>query len=282
MRTKVHNNASKFKLFLIFFLVLIALYILKSRLSSSPPAQESTSLQSSSAIHQTPSCTKIPLSLASTIIHYATSNVTPQQTLNEISVAARVLQKKSPCNFLVFGLGRDSPMWSALNHGGRTIFLEEDASWIQAVKREFPALDSYHVTYDTKVSEAEELLELRKSEECTMVGDHDMKRSKCPLALRKLPSVFYEVEWDLIMVDAPTGFFAGAPGRMGAIYTAGMAARGRREGETDVFVHDVDRVVEDKFSRSFLCEGYLQEQEGRLRHFVIPSHRTTAGIGFCP
>ncbi|KAK7814785.1 glucuronoxylan 4-o-methyltransferase 1 [Quercus suber] len=33
---------------------------------------------------------------------------------------------------------------------------------------------------------------------------------------------------------------------------------------TDVFVHDVDRVVEDKFYKAFLCEGYLTEQEGRI------------------
>ena len=51
------------------------------------------------------------------------------------------------------------------------------------------------------------------------------------------------------MVDAPTGYHDNAPGRMSALYTAGLMARNRQEGETDVFVHDVDRVlVEDKFS----------------------------------
>ena len=51
------------------------------------------------------------------------------------------------------------------------------------------------------------------------------------------------------MVDAHTGYHDNAPGRMSAIYTAGLMARNREEGETDVFVHDVDRVlVEDKFS----------------------------------
>ncbi|KAJ6885197.1 hypothetical protein NC652_032021 [Populus alba x Populus x berolinensis] len=90
------------------------------------------------------------------------------------------------------------------------------------------------------------------------------------------------MEWDLIMVDAPTGYHDEAPGRMTAIYTAGLMARNRENGETDVFVHDVDRVVEDKFSKAFLCEGYLTEQEGRLRHFIIPSHRTRSGRPFCP
>ncbi|XP_004963505.3 glucuronoxylan 4-O-methyltransferase 1 [Setaria italica] len=61
---------------------------------------------------------------------------------------------------------------------------------------------------------------------------------------------------------------------MGAIYAAGMAARARRPGATtDVLVHDVDRPVEDRFSRAFLCEAYMVEQVGELRHFAVPSHR---------
>ena len=78
----------------------------------------------------TPTSTKTPSLLAQALVHYATTNITPQQTFNEISVSMRVLQKKAPCNFLVFDLGYDSFMWAALNNGGRTIFLQEDKSWI--------------------------------------------------------------------------------------------------------------------------------------------------------
>lgn len=74
---------------------------------------------------------------------------------------------------------------------------------------------------------------------------------------------------------------------MGAIYAAGMAARARRIGATtDVLVHDVDRPVEDRFSRAFLCEAYEVEEVGKLRHFVVPSHRSGEGddavLPFCP
>ena len=69
---------------------------------------------------------------------------------------------------------------------------------------------------------------------------------------------------------------------MGAIYTAGLMGRNREDGETDVFVHNVNRVVEDKFSKAFLCEGYFREQEGRIGRFTIPSHRTRSGRSFCP
>ncbi|KAG6410029.1 hypothetical protein SASPL_128076 [Salvia splendens] len=144
-----------------------------------------------------------------------------------------------------------------------------------------PVPEAYHVTYDTKVSQADELLEVASREECRVVSDP--RFSKGQLALSGFPSEVYDVEWDLIMVDAPTGYFDGAPGRMSAIYTAGLMARNRESsGEGDVSVHDVDRVVEDRFSKELLCEGYLAEQEGRIRHFNIPNHRTSSGRPFCP
>ncbi|WOL01252.1 glucuronoxylan 4-O-methyltransferase 3-like [Canna indica] len=285
MKPKGSKSSNSKFIFLGFVLVFLVLLLLSSTYSSSKSSSSSSSSPSlllSAA--QTPpnSCTKIPPSLSEAIINYATSNITPQQTFQEISVTSRVLARRSPCNFLIFGLGHDSVMWSALNHGGRTVFFEEDESWIKSVTGKFPNLESYHVKYDTKLSQADDLMKTgMDSRECKEVVD--VKLSGCRLALTKLPKVFYEVEWDLIMVDAPTGYFLDAPGRMSAIYTAGMVARGRRaEGETDVFVHDVNRAVENKFSRAFLCEGYLKEQEGRIRHFTIPSHRGNPGIPFCP
>lgn len=143
-------------------------------------------------------------------------------------------------------------------------------------------LESYHVTYNSKVNQAEDLMQVGKKRECTAVGDP--RYSVCELALKGLPSEVYEMKWDLIMVDAPTGYYEEAPGRMTAIYTAGMMARNREDGETHVFVHDVNRVVEDKFSIEYLCDGYMTKQVGRLRHFTIPSHRDEMGSGrpFCP
>ncbi|XP_042483393.1 glucuronoxylan 4-O-methyltransferase 1-like [Macadamia integrifolia] len=257
----------------------LAFLLLMFRSSFLPSSQNNPS-SPIPEIKSTATCNKIPSPLIQALIHYATSNTTPQQTFKEISVSARVLDKKSPCNFLVFGLGYDSPLWSSLNYGGRTVFLDEDESWIRLIKDKFPDLEVYHVGYDTKVRDAENLLRIGKEKECAVVSDG--KNSKCQLMLKTLPEAVYEVEWDLIMVDAPTGFHDEAPGRMGAIYTAGMMARYRKEGETDVFVHDVNRVVEDKFSKTFLCEGYMKEQEGLIRHFTIPSHRDSPDMPFCP
>lgn len=85
------------------------------------------------------------------------------------------------------------------------------------------------------------------------------------------------------MVDAPTGYKDYMPGRMSAIYTAGLLARNRLSGGTDVFVHDINRQVEDTFSMSFLCKAYMVEEKELMRHFNIPSHsKTSVGTPFCP
>ncbi|XP_042483392.1 glucuronoxylan 4-O-methyltransferase 3-like [Macadamia integrifolia] len=291
MKPKTQNPLNlKLIIFGFFLAFLLILFILRSNFSSSSSSKPLTNKEEEAQYptsscppdHQlsTSSCTKIPSSLVQALLHYTTSNITPQQTIKEISVTSQVLERKSPCNFLVFGLGHDSFMWSSLNHGGRTVFLEEDRSWIQQIKQRFTTLESYHVYYDSRVRDADDLMEIGKGEECKVVGD--ARHSKCQLSLKGLPAKIYEIEWDLIMVDAPTGYFEDAPGRMSAIYTAGLMARNRKDGETDVFVHDVNRVVEDQFSKAFLCEGYMREQEGRLRHFTIPSHRASGDRPFCP
>ncbi|XP_071686697.1 glucuronoxylan 4-O-methyltransferase 1-like [Rutidosis leptorrhynchoides] len=293
MRNKTGKYTISSKpILLTIFIVLVFILVIFVRSSYTPQTHQNPSISSDINVQSKPttcppvehklmSANKLPAATAETLVHYVTSNITPQQTYKEISVSLRVLNKKSPCNFLVFGLGYDSPMWATLNQGGRTVFLEEDKSWIQQIQGKFPTLESYHVVYDTKVNRASDLMEIGKREECKRVGDPRV--SECELSLkRNLPDEVYDVEWDLIMVDAPTGYHDEAPGRMKAIYTAGLMGRNREEGETDVFVHDINRFVEDQFSKEFLCEGYLKEEEGRLRHFTIPSHRARLGRPFCP
>ncbi|KAH6820594.1 glucuronoxylan 4-O-methyltransferase-like protein [Perilla frutescens var. hirtella] len=287
MRPKAQNPLNLKLLLIIVILAFLILFIFRSSFSTSSEIVTSPSpnlfprkSKTTTSCSSSSSCTKIPSSIGQALVHYTTSTITPQQTLKEISVTSRILDKKSPCSFLVFGLGHDSLMWHSLNNGGRTIFLEEDESWIEQIKRRFPMLESYHVTYESKVNQANDLMQVGKGPECTAVADP--RYSMCQLALKGLPAEVYDIEWDLIMVDAPTGYHDEAPGRMAAIYTAGMMARNRRSGVTNVFVHDVNREVEDNFSREFLCEGYLKKQEGRLRHFLIPTHRDDVNKPFCP
>ncbi|XP_066335150.1 glucuronoxylan 4-O-methyltransferase 2-like [Miscanthus floridulus] len=233
-------------------------------------------------------CAKVPASVAEALVQYATSNETPRQTEAEAGAAARVLARRAPCGLLVFGLGPDSALWAALNHGGRTLFLEADADRIASARAAHPAgidLQAHPVAFQQEATMTtlsdEDLLALHNSSDCAVASptkpldpDH-LEQSPCALAPRGLPAAFYEAEWDVIMVDAPVP---------GAIYTAAVAARARRPGtgETDVLVHGVDGTAEESFTRAFLCEAYLKEEAGRLRHFSIPSHRDKDAMPFCP
>uniref|UniRef100_A0A7C9DRR3 Glucuronoxylan 4-O-methyltransferase n=1 Tax=Opuntia streptacantha TaxID=393608 RepID=A0A7C9DRR3_OPUST len=209
------------------------------------------------------------------IVHYATSKVVPQQSLAEITQSLNVLKSLSPCNFLVFGLGHDSIMWAALNPNGPTLFLEEDPKWVKAVLSKAPFLNAKTVSYRTQLKEADELLKSYKAEpDCHPSRTFLKGNGKCRLALENLPEEVYAKEWDVIMIDAPKGYFPKAPGRMAAIFSAAVMARARtRMGVTHVFLHDVDRTVEKQFAEEFLCMKYKVGGAGKLWHFAIPPVR---------
>jgi uncharacterized protein (TIGR01627 family) len=219
------------------------------------------------------------------ILHYATSKIVPQQSLAEISVTFDVLKTRSPCNFLVFGLGFDSLMWTSLNPHGTTLFLEEDPKWVQTIVKKAPTLNAHTVQYRTQLQEANSLLKTYRSEPvCSPSKAYLRGNYKCKLALTGLPDEVYDKEWDLIMIDAPRGYFPEAPGRMAAIFSAVVMARGRKgSGVTHVFLHDVDRKVEKMFAEEFLCRKNLVKAVGRLWHFEIPAANVSQSSGgwFC-
>ena len=224
-----------------------------------------------------------PIQLQS-IVHYATSKIIPQQSLAEISITFDVLKTRSPCNFLVFGLGFDSLMWTSLNPHGTTLFLEEDPKWVQTIVEKAPTLNAHTVQYRTQLQEADSLLKTYRSEPlCSPTKAYLRGNDKCKLALTGLPDEVYDKEWDLIMIDAPRGYFPEAPGRMAAIFSAVVMARGRKgSGVTHVFLHDVDRRVEKMFAEEFLCRKYLVKAVGRLWHFEIPAANVSQRGGwFC-
>ncbi|WOG96372.1 hypothetical protein DCAR_0415707 [Daucus carota subsp. sativus] len=219
------------------------------------------------------------------LLHYATSRDIAQQTFNEITLSLNVLRSISPCNFLVFGLGHDSLMWAAFNPRGVTLFLEEDIKAVHTVLSRAPLLRVHAVRYDTRLSDADDLLASYKSvKECLPPRLSLQGNVQCRLALSELPHEVYRREWDVIMIDAPKGYFAAAPGRMAVIFSAAVMARGRKKpGLTHVFLHDVNRRVERMFAEEFLCKKYLVKAVDRLWHFAIPPARDDGSkkISFC-
>lgn len=220
------------------------------------------------------------------LLHYATSRETAEQSHDEISLSLNVLRSLAPCNFLFFGLGYDSLMWAAFNPRGITLFLEEDLKWVHKVLTRTPLLRVHAVNYDTRLTDADGLLESYKSvKECLPPRVSLRGNARCRLALSELPDEFYNREWDVIMIDGPKGYYAAAPGRMSVIFTAAVMARGRtRPGLTHVFLHDVNRKVEKQFAEEFLCKKYLVKAVDRLWYFAIPPAEYedgTSKITFC-
>ncbi|XP_051228941.1 arabinogalactan O-methyltransferase 1-like [Lolium perenne] len=229
--------------------------------------------------------------LADAAVYYATTRAVPQQSRAELALSLAVLRRRAPLRLLVFGLGHDSPLWHALNPGGATVFLEEDPEWYRVVRSQSPHLRAHLVRYRTRLDHADLLLgSYKRFPSCVPgagAGAEPAVRANaaCPLALHDLPAEVYENEWDVLMVDAPKGYFPSAPGRMAAIWTAAAMARARQgEGDTDVFLHDVDRRVERMFAEELLCDRFRVGGTGRLWHFRIPpvsrrANTTTAAGG---
>jgi glucuronoxylan 4-O-methyltransferase len=175
-----------------------------------------------------------------------------QITVEELKTIADVLRRRRACNFLVFGLGNDSLFWSKFNHGGKTVFVEDDNEWFSKVLKKNNGLTAYLVDYRTRLTQWEEFLG------SPAVFDLDL-----PEAVRSL-------QWDVILVDAPAGWYDTAPGRMKSIAAASRLAR----DSGDVFVHDCDRNIEKIYCDRYLKSENLVAEVGKLKHFRMNRDNT--------
>ncbi|KAL6873715.1 hypothetical protein ACP4OV_013797 [Aristida adscensionis] len=222
------------------------------------------------------------------LVQYAAAggNSTASMPGGDVRAIAAVLRRRAPCNLLVFGLGGETPLWRALNHGGRTVFLDENQYYVSHLEGRLPGLEAYDVAYTTTVREFPDLLDAARAAraaECRPV--QNLLFSDCRLAINDLPNQLYDVPWHVILVDGPRGYTASSPGRMSAIFTAGVLARTRAEegAATDVLVHDYEREVERACSREFLCEeNRAAETSTRsLAHFVVRGGGAVRRDAFC-
>ncbi|MCD9642125.1 hypothetical protein HAX54_028792 [Datura stramonium] len=213
----------------------------------------------------------------------------------EINFLYDLVSQKSPCNILVFGLETQySSQVSNINRGGITVFLEDNPAKIKANNSTSNTNSTriHRVEYQTVARDAYKILKhaRQNQKDCYISAaassKHDLHSNssrKCKLMslVTKVPKEVYEVKWDLVIVDGPDGDKPESPGRMAAIYIAGvLARRSKKKNGTHVLVHDVDRMIEKWFSWEFLCDINLVSSKGKFWDFnILAKPNATA---FCP
>ncbi|KAK9163840.1 hypothetical protein Syun_004742 [Stephania yunnanensis] len=282
LHPSIHKQAASHRLWLLafvsFFTFAVLLTLINTRDSSLTPTSSTATTTNHPHYHPQ----RLSPSIVDALLHYASySNISGRMTESELNSISRVLQQCSPpCNLLVFGLTPETLLWKALNHHGRTVFVDENEYYIAHFEERHPGIEAYDVQYTTKVSDMKELIKLAKEQvknECRPV--QNLLFSECKLGINDLPNHIYDVDWDVILVDGPRGYYPAAPGRMSAIFTAGVLARSKRGGEkrtkaTHVFVHDFNREVERACSHEFLCKENMVEAKDLLAHFLVESSKS--------
>lgn len=156
-----------------------------------------------------------------------------QMARNEYEYIANLLGEK---NFLVFGTGYDTDFWKFCNKDGFNLFLEHDQKWIPKNSK-----DVHLVKYNTNIANYLDYLD-------------DLS-----LLEMELPKVVLGTSWDAIFVDGPPGNKDSSFGRMQSIFTAWKLSN----QQTDIFVHDCDRRVEDIYTNYFFN---ITNELVKLRH----------------
>ncbi|KAK6128695.1 hypothetical protein DH2020_037545 [Rehmannia glutinosa] len=267
----IQKQGSSNRLWLLAFISFLTLAFLVTLIYTRESITTTTSTVAAAVAAASP-----PLSsaVARALVHYASnSNSTDKMSHTDIKQIADALRQCShPCNFLVFGLTHETLLWKALNHNGRTVFIDENRYYAAYIEEKYPEIEAYDVQYATKLSDMPELIAAVKEQvrnECRPV--QNLLFSECKLGLNDLPNQLYEVDWDVILVDGPRGYWPEAPGRMAAIFTAAVLARSKKGGnpKTHVFVHDFNMKVDRITSDEFLCRENLVKSKDMMGHFVL-------------
>ncbi|KAK6946078.1 Polysaccharide biosynthesis domain [Dillenia turbinata] len=252
----------------LFFLFFISFFTFALFLSLTPSKDLSLS-SSATTTHNN----DLPKPISEALLHYTISDNNTHMTSMELNIVASVLRSyQFSSNFLIFGLTHETHLWKALNFKGRTIFIDENEYLVKKFEDIDSQIEAYDVQYTTKVSQTAELMSYGKEEyknECRPF--QNLLFSECKIGLTDLPNHIYDINWDVILIDGPKGYSGHTPGRLSAIFTAGVFARSKKmkNVKTHVLVHEINRDLERECSSEYLCDQNLVETTDNLGHFVV-------------
>ena len=154
-------------------------------------------------------------------------------------ICKQIINKGPACNVLVFGVGGDSIIWNTVNQG-HTLFIEHDPRWARKIANQVEGIKINIYDYQTT---CDPLLPIHEQ------PDIDVRE----LMRHPMPDGIEDVDWDVVLIDGPTGFDATCPGRMLPIYWTSKIID---PGRCDVFIDDYSRPIEFTYSNRFLFHRY--------------------------
>jgi uncharacterized protein (TIGR01627 family) len=165
-------------------------------------------------------------------------------------------------NLLVWGLGHDSVFWNEVTTG-RVVFLEDATwdgnlvrgkRWLDVITGANPQLEAYAIDYTTTNTKESYDLYMQHPETWP---------TKLKLAAPMFPKELWQIQWHVILVDAPLGYNKMGPGRYQSLYMSQLLARNsqslsKHADIVHVFVDDYDRRVERDFAQKVLNGAPLE------------------------
>lgn len=167
-------------------------------------------------------------------------------------ISKRILQRSPNCNLLVFGLGRDSELWHRVNERGYTLFVEHDPRWAKVTAAQIPGIN---ICVHHYLTQCDPKLEIHQQ---PAIDTKALEKFEMPEQIRQR-------DWDMILVDGPTGFDSHCPGRMLSIYWTSLIS----DASCDIFIDDYMRPIEFTYTNKFLFHRYNKFQILNERHKML-------------
>jgi uncharacterized protein (TIGR01627 family) len=158
-----------------------------------------------------------------------------QMSYEEYEYILNLIEKLSPCNMLVFGLGNDSALYTKTNLG-YTLFIEDDPFWISKTKPKLSGnFEIFEYKYNTIVRKWINYLN----------NENILDILKLKFSNQSQNEILYNTHWDIVLIDGPVGYGDDSCGRMIPISTTYSL------NKKHILIHDCDRVVENIYTRVF-------------------------------